>query len=351
MRDSLKDAVVDGPADLTNEWLTEVIGAGEVVAFRSERIGTGQVSDCYRIHLDWASAAGPRSVVLKVAASDPTSRQTGAAMGLYDSEVRFYREVVPLLTGGPLAVCYHSAIDAATGAFDLLLSDAHPAAPGDEIRGATKEQAELAVGELGRLHALLRSVTVPIDAAWLDRGAILDQAVLTQLHTLFLERYGAQIDARHLSVCESLVGAFDDYRARVDAGAKGLLHGDFRMDNMLFGVTDGRPELTVVDWQGVMAGPALTDLSYFLGGALTEQARRAHYDELLRTYHRALGPDAAVTVDDVRAAVRDLSFMGVTMSIAASVIVERTPRGDELFMTTLRRHCAHVLDTDALALL
>lgn len=43
--------------------------------------------------------------------------------------------------------------------------------------------------------------------------------------------------------------------------------------------------------------------------------------------------------------------MGVMMSIAASVVMERTARGDELFATMLSRHCAHVLDTGALELL
>ncbi|WP_372516884.1 hypothetical protein, partial [Mycobacterium szulgai] len=41
---------------------------------------------------------------------------------------------------------------AATGIFDLLLGDAGPAVVGDEITGATIEQAMLAVTELGRLH-------------------------------------------------------------------------------------------------------------------------------------------------------------------------------------------------------
>ena len=36
------------------------------------------------------------------------------------------------------------------------------------------------------------------------------------------------------------------------------------------------------------------------------------------------------------------------MSIAAPMLVERTERGDRMFMTMLQRHCDHVLDTDTL---
>ena len=73
---------------------------------------------------------------------------------------------------------------------------------------------------------------------------------------------------------------------------QGLVHGDYRLDNMLFGLEGADRALTVVDWQTVSWGPALTDLAYYLGCALPTQDRRAHYDELLRAYHEALGPQA-----------------------------------------------------------
>jgi len=49
--------------------------------------------------------------------------------------------------------------------------------------------------------------------------------------------------------------------------------------------------------------------------------------------------------------VRRQSFFGVMMAIVSSMLVERTERGDRMFMTMLQRHCQHVLDTDALATL
>ncbi len=65
-------------------------------------------------------------MVLKVAATDPNSRQTGLALGLYEREVRFYADIAPALAPGPVAPCYHAAFDPQTGAFDLLLGDAVP---------------------------------------------------------------------------------------------------------------------------------------------------------------------------------------------------------------------------------
>src|SRR5271157_989258 len=154
-------------------------------------------------------------------------------------------------------------------------------------------------------------------------------------------------------VCERLVGGFDAYLAEEAAEGRiqGLVHGDYRLDNMLFGAVGAERPLTVVDWQTVTSGPAMTDLSYFLGCALRTEDRREHYDELLRAYHEALGPEAPISLAEVAEGVRRQSFFGVMMAIVSSMLVERTERGDRMFMTMLQRHCDHVLDTDALATL
>lgn len=352
------DLVIERPADLTAAWLTAVLGAGTVADFGIERIGTGQMSECYRIALTYCDAAagsgagGPASVVLKVAATDAASRQTGLALGLYEREVRFYTDIAPGLPG-PVARCYHAAYDAESGAFHLLLGDAAPAVVGDEIRGATVAEAKLALAELGRVHGPLLGDAALAGADWLNRESPMNQALLAQLWAGFADRYGQQIDPRHRAVCERLVGAFDAYLDAEAAADRphGLIHGDYRLDNMLFGQAGADRLLTVVDWQTVTWGPAFTDVAYFLGCALSAEDRRAHYDDLLRAYHGAMGPQAPVSLDAVREGVRCQSFFGVMMAIVSSMLVARTDRGDEMFMTMLRRHCDHVLDTDALAAL
>ncbi|KUI32508.1 phosphotransferase [Mycobacterium sp. IS-1742] len=348
------DLVIESPADLTAEWLTTVLGAGTVADFGFERIGTGQMSECYRVSLTWAdtATAGPESVVLKVAATDANSRQTGLALGLYEREVRFYTDIAPGLPG-PVAPCYHAAYNGETGAFDLLLGDAAPAVVGDEIRGATVEQATLALAELGRVHGPLLGNATLADADWLNRESPMNQALIGQLWAGFADRYGDAIAPEHRAVCERLVAVFDAYLDAEGAPERphGLIHGDYRLDNMLFGRPGADRPLTVVDWQTVTWGPAFTDVAYFLGCALPVEDRRAHYDALLRAYHEALGAQAPVDLAAVRDGVRRQSFFGVMMAIVSSMLVARTERGDEMFMTMLRRHCEHVLDTDALAAL
>jgi Ecdysteroid kinase-like family len=348
------EQVIERPDNLTASWLAAAIGSGPIADFAVERIGTGQMSECYRVRPTYADpdAGGPESVVLKVAASDPVSRQTGSALGLYEREVRFYGDIAPRL-GGPIAPCYHAAVDTATGVFDLLLGDAGPAVVGDEIAGATPEQARIGVVELGRLHGPLLGDTALAEAPWLNRETPLNQAMIASLYAGFIDRYGDQIAPEHRLVCEQLVAAFDGYiAAESEPGRiRGLVHGDYRLDNMLFGSEGADRALTVVDWQTVSWGPAFTDLSYFLGCALRAPDRREHYDDFLRAYHEALGPEAPASLAEVAEGVRRQSFFGVMMAIVSSMLVERTDRGDRMFMTMLQRNCDHVLDTDALATL
>jgi hypothetical protein len=342
--------VVERPSDLTAEWLSEALGT-PVTGFAFERIGTGQMSECYRVALTYADQdARPDSVVLKVAATDPSSRQTGLALGLYEREVRFYTDIAPGLDG-PVAPCYHSAYDAGTGAFHLLLGDAAPAAVGDEIHGATREQAILALTELGKLHAPLLDDSAVAHADWLNRDLPMNQALIGQLYAGFSERYADRITPEHRAVCERLVSGFDAYAAAEADRLHGLVHGDYRLDNLLFGQVGAERLLTVVDWQTVTWGPAFTDVAYFLGCALPNDHRRDHYAALLQAYHEGLGPDAPISLEDVRDGVRRASFFGVMMAIVSSMLVARTDRGDEMFMVMLQRHCQHVLDTGALDVL
>ena len=343
---------VERPDDLTADWLTRTLGAGRVGAFTVERIGTGQMSECYRVGLDYAEGDGPASVVLKVAASDPMSRGTGQALGLYEREVQFYSDIAPRL-GGPVAHCYHASYQPETGIFTLLLDDAAPAVVGDEIRGASIEDATLALTQLGRLHAPLIGSASLSEAAWLNRESPMNQALLTQLLAGFLDRYREAIAPEQRLVCQKLADSFDDYLAEESAEDRvhGLVHGDYRLDNMLFGRPGSLRDLTVVDWQTVTWGPAMTDLAYFLGCALRTEDRRTHYDELLAAYHRGLGANPPLTLEQVREGVRRQSFFGVMMAIISPMLVERTERGDQMFLTMMERHSSHVLDTGALEVL
>ena len=101
-------------------------------------------------------------------------------MGLYEREVRSYTDIAPGL-GGPVTGCHHAAYDQETGVFDLLLGDASPAVVGDEIRGATIEQATLALTQLRTAHGPLLGNPSPAGVEWMNRESPLNQGLMAAL--------------------------------------------------------------------------------------------------------------------------------------------------------------------------
>lgn len=393
----INDTIIRTPSDLTLDWLRAKTGISKIESFSCTRIGTGQVSDCFRISFALAPSAAStpdaqqdqppvdnndntaplttptaKTTILKVASTSATSRRASASLSLYEREVRFYQEIAPAIIdddgdAAPLAHCYHSSFHAADGTFCLLLEDAgaQGVVVGDDITGATLAQAQAAMAALGRLHrAAQRDGSRRAEWAsksWLNRGRQIDRSRLRALYGGFVARFGERVGSRERNACERLVEVFDlhDARERGDDVLQGLVHGDYRLDNMLFGKAGGGGEeargdavqslpLTVVDWQTVSWGPAMSDVAYFLGTALTVEMRRQHGDALLQRYFEALGPEAGLSFEQCRERVRRQTFYGIVMSIVSPMLVEQTERGDELFMQILSRHCEHVLDLGAL---
>jgi hypothetical protein len=290
------------------------------------------------------------SVVLKFAAADDTSRATGLALRSYEIEVRFYREIAPTV-GIRTAHCHHAAIEPATGWFTLVLEDLAPAEQGDQLAGCSVDRAALALEELAKLHAPRWGDATLTKLDWFHRGdeaAAGTSAIVQGLFPGFRERYADRLSAEQQDLAARTAAGLGHLFAQ-RTGPITVTHGDYRLDNMLFGTGPGAPPLAVVDWQTATTGPALTDASYFLGAGLQPHDRRAHEEALLREYHRALvaGGVESYDWDACWTDYRRFAFGGLIMAIAASMLVERTPRGDDMFMVMATRHIEQILDLES----
>jgi hypothetical protein len=334
------------PEELTAEWLAAALDRPAVDLIRIERIGTGQMSQNHRVTFSEADGE-PETVVMKLASDDSTSRATGVGMRAYYREVTFYRELAPRL-GDALPVCLVAEYDDAEGWFTLVLEDVVGARQGDQIAGCAVEDARIALRALARLHAPVLGDPAVGAAAWLNEPSPLTQALLTHLLPGFLERYGDRITPDHAEVCKRFVAVVDAWSAD-RRPPLGLVHGDYRLDNLLFG--DG--SCKVVDWQTVSWGPAMGDATYFISGGLGVEDRRASEEELVRLYHDELLAQGVEEFawEDCWDGYRRQAFHGILMTIAASMVVARTERGDDMFMTWLERNAQQILDLDALAVL
>jgi hypothetical protein len=345
--------VVRSPGEVTSEWIARVLSVpgGGVEVLTTEPVGTGQMSQSHRVRLVYPDDAcdGPASVIVKLASPDPTSRATGQGLGAYLREVEFYRRLARRI-GGPTVRCYGAAIDE-EGWFTLVLEDVHDASQGDQIAGCGLEQARAAMHSLAQLQAPVYGDAVLGAADWLNVASPLRQALVTQLLSGFEERYDGLIAPEHVELCRRFVASIDGWAA--DARPPlGLVHGDFRLDNLLFADDPAQPP-RVVDWQTVSWGPMLLDAAYFIGGSLTVEDRRAHERELLQTYHEEMLQRGAGDLEweSCWFGYRHQCLHGVLMSIAAAMVVVRTERGDEMFTTMLSRYAQQAIDVGAVELL
>ena len=340
---------VSGTAGLTASWLSDAL-ATKVTAVRTEPVGTGQVSDSLRLFLTYAGATDlPPTMVAKVPAADASSRAAARTIRTYEVEASFYAEIAGRLDAG-VPTCYFSAYDPEEDEYTVLLEDLAPALPGDQLAGITPQDAAAAIDEMAALHAAGWDDADLAALPWLNRhdadSAAFTASMVTGLYDGFKDRYAADLEPGVLPLIEDFLPSIGAYLTNRE-GPSTLFHGDFRADNLLF----GGPRAAVLDWQTCAYGPGPADLAYFLGSSLPVADRRTHERALVERYHTALtARGTAFTWDDCWDAYRRHAFHGIVMGIGASMIVERTDRGDEMFRTMITRHAHHARDLDSLTL-
>jgi hypothetical protein len=344
-----------GIRDLTPDWLTgalaEVADGAQVTDLIAVRIGNGNIADSVRLVPTWdRPTAGPASVVAKVPSSEEVSRATGFATRTYELEAAFYNELAATVwVNRP--VCYVAHYDVEEERYVVLLEDMSPAEAGDQVSGCRPEDAAAVMPELAALHAPRWGDPTLLDIAWLDRptpeSALGAAEFVPTLFPGFVDRYRDRLDPGVLALSEQLMEALGRYlteRARPWT----ITHGDFRLDNLLF----GRPRVIVVDWQTIKVGPGLSDVAYFIGSALLPEARREHEYGLVQAYHRHLASGGVeLAWDDCWAEYRRYSFDGLVMGIAASMLVAQSARSDDMFMAMVNRHARQAWDLGAVEFL
>jgi aminoglycoside phosphotransferase (APT) family kinase protein len=340
------------PADVTAEWLSGVLGA-EVAAVDWRPIGTGQVGDSARFTLTYdPPKAGASTLAGKFAAADPTSRATAVTHGLYAKEVAFYRELAPhLAIRTPRA--YAAEVSDDGSAFVLLFEDLGPARQGDQLAGCSLSDARAAMRQLAGLHAPSWDNPEFIERVWFAPrpGALESLAAAYPMATqVFVERYAGQLAPELMAICTGLAEASDKWFRR-ETAHRCLVHGDYRLDNMLFDIRGGAEPLGVLDWQTLQVGSGLTDLAYFLGAGVGTTLA-AHEDGLIDHYLATMAErGVALSRSEIWDEYRRGALHGVSTAVFSAAFVERTARGDAMFLDMARGACQLALRHDSLAAL
>jgi len=347
--------VVERPDQLTPGWFSDVLssdGSPAVVdRVTAEEVGTGQMSVTLRVRLE-ATGARSRTVITKLAR--PEIAAGPLARAAYAKEVAFYTELAP---GLPVRTprCHHAAIADDASSFTLVLDDLAESRPGDQIEGCPVPAAEAAVANLAALHGPTWCDEDIADLPWLSGDPSLTAEALAPVLELAVDQFGDRF-AAELTAGERVVL---DASRRVLAGwmvapapTFAVVHGDYRLDNLLF-ATDDPGQVAAVDWQTVAIAQPGRDLAYFLGTCLSADDRRRHERDLIAGYHGHLtahGVDdypLEQCIDDYRAGM----LHGPLIILLGRLTATTTERGDEMFLAMWRRCSAAITELGTLELL
>ncbi|QPC99930.1 phosphotransferase family protein [Qipengyuania soli] len=338
------------PDDVTPQWLGEVLDA-EVRSVSWKPIGTGQVGDSVRFTLEADGA--PRTLAGKFPAADAASRGTAIMFGLYRKEVEFYRQTAPHLEVRVPNV-HFADVSEDGGEFILLFEDVGPARQGDQIAGCGIEDARHAMRQAAAIHAPSWGREDLLQAAWIQPPASLGETIAglyPQAQAVFRERYADSLEPELMRICEELAEAAPIWFHRTEP-PKCIVHGDFRLDNMLFDIGGGAEPIAVLDWQTVTIGNALTDVAYFMGCGIGEKLWRDNEDELLDLWLAEMTAHGVeLTREEVWDDYRRGVLHGVSTAVFSAAFVERTARGDDNFLSMARGSCSLALARDSIGAL
>lgn len=335
------------PADVTSEWLARVLSrnnaAVEVSDVEVTAVGTGQTGASYRVTPTYARRPDgiPDSFVIKLPAQDDEVRDR-VTLG-YRSECAFYSSVVDRVSI-PTPRVFHCEITDDASNYALLLADQAPATQGDQIGGCGPEDAVLAARAIAGLHAPTWN-----DPVWLTFSGLAmtlqgDDAIkglgdIAKMSAgITVEKLGTKLpksDADMLTAALSVVTPWLLHAPDRFA----LMHGDYRLDNMLF--TPDHSRISVVDWQTLGVGLPARDLAYFTGTSLEPDVRAQIENGLVDTYHAAL-VELGVTEYDRESCWYDYRYgmLQVLLIIALGcAFAVTTERGEDMFVVMLRRGC------------
>ena len=336
------------------EYLAQHLGVVDLQIDSVTPIGTGQMAESYRVtFVQGTHGRIPPSVVVKVPSQSESSRAASRITRCYELETGFYTQVRSLV-GVSAPNCLHVWFDAPNDDFVLVLEDIVDGKQGDQITGASVEQARAAIDELVQLHAPLWNSSELDTLSWMPRHSMESSQgtrdLLRSVFAGFAARFSSLVSAEVLELGSRLVENIDGYD-RAFPNNETVVHRDFRLDNLLFTETATGTNVKVVDWQTASISAGATDLAYFIGASFSPEQRREVEGELVRRYCDGLSQAGiSIAFSEAWDQYRLFATSGYIMAIVASMLVKQTERGDSMFAAMANRHGQQMIDLETLSL-
>ena len=337
-------------------------GGSSVTDFSVKNVGDGigLLGLVVRVSLDYGGAEpapGPDSIVIKFATPVEANRAVAMNTRMYEREVTFFNNVAPSVDV-PMPICYFAAVDTTTGENIVALEDLKAYRAGDQVDGVGVDDAKLIIDAIVPLHAAfwdktdqpLLGTAMRIDTSYVD--AFLPSVDMTWENCVKMFPHAIAADV--LPEVGRYVAGLRGVMKKMGQRTQSFVHGDVRLDNVMFGSGPDQHPVMLVDWQAVMVSNPAHDLSYMLSQSLDVEARRAHEAELVEHYHAGL-LSRGVTDYSLQQCYDDYD-VGILFLFSYPLIIGgfcdmSNPRAVDLATAVLQRSSTAVSDRKLLRLL
>jgi len=231
------------------------------------------------------------SVAVKRPSPDPQTAAIARALDLYGREGRFYRHLAGQVAAHGIAVPKLLLSEDET----LVLDWVDAAQPASQLQGWTAAQATHAVAALARLHAAFAGAGSELTGPpallprWDDPGYGEMVGAAFQAQWPQVKQTDPVAAAPQLAKVGDLIPAAREplvgWLARPPTT---LLHGDYRIDNLLLVDNPAGSPAVLLDWQLSGVGRPALDLAYFLVQGAAPAERRAAEADLIAHYRQSV---------------------------------------------------------------
>jgi Ecdysteroid kinase-like family len=302
-------------------------------------------------------APGPETLVVKFATAVEANRAIGMNTRMYEREVRFLNDVAPSVNV-PMPICHFADVDPSNGDVVVVLEDLRDYKAGDQVDGVDAVGIKRIIDAIAPLHAAYWGKT--------------DQPILAnamRVDTNYIEPFMPGVEAMwengvrlfsHVMApdvvpeCGRFVGRLREVFRWNGRCTQTLVHGDVRLDNVMWGYGADQHPVMLIDWQNVMVSNPLQDLAYLMGQSVEVDVRRKHENEVVEYYHAKLVEQGVTdfSLDECWKAY-DLAmlFLFAYPLIIGGFCDMDNPRGVLLAEAVLRRSSTAVSDRGLLRML
>lgn len=337
---------------ITADWLQRAFAAGGTVtpqrlALEPEitSIGHGTTSETVRVRASYndGTITAPTSAICKI--GHPLTAGL-AAVSPFERERQAY-ELFGQAPAFRIPRVYFNAADA-TGLCNLLIEDlSGTARAGDQIAGCSIADAGTVVRELARFHSCWWERTDLRQEDWMSQPMQLLPAYAKGTEVLN-DWLAERISEEAMGVVKAFGALAENWLGKAPT-RRTLIHGDPRVDNIVFEQTPGGERACLIDWQSLRCGDPQYDISYFLSGSISPEDRRACERDLLAEYVGNIADiDPAYTLDIALESYRANIASGLWLTVIAAAYVERTAHNAELLVALVTRNASAVIDWDGL---